>query len=162
MVSDHSRNMRVTVQSYKPSVVCVGYTASFDIRGSCLNLLDSMSVDKAPIKFGYTKDSSVRLPYSRVSGELIPILFRSDLVALSHTVVVADGLCVVEIDTSGVVSDMASWRDFWEVLVALNGMCIRGGREGFQINIGTCMYIASFSSSHFLMYSCRCRWGSSR
>ena len=43
----------------------------------------------------------------------------------------------MEIDTSGVMSDTASWRDFWEVLVALNGVCIRRGREGFQIKIGT-------------------------
>ena len=43
----------------------------------------------------------------------------------------------MEIDTSGKVSDVASWRDFWEVAVAINGMCIRQGREGFQINIGT-------------------------
>ena len=42
----------------------------------------------------------------------------------------------MEIDTSGVVSDVASWRDFWEVGVAINGMCIRQRREGFQINIG--------------------------
>ena len=49
---------------------------------------------------------------------------------------IADGLCVMEINTSGVISDVASWRDFWEVGVALNGVCIRKGREGFQINIG--------------------------
>ena len=42
----------------------------------------------------------------------------------------------MEIDTSGVKSDIASWREFWEVGVALNGVCIRKGREGFQINIG--------------------------
>lgn len=42
----------------------------------------------------------------------------------------------MEIDTSGVRTDTASWRAFWEVGVALNGVCIRKGREGFQINIG--------------------------
>ena len=43
----------------------------------------------------------------------------------------------MDINTSGVLSDTASWRDFWEIGVALNGVCIRQGREGFQINIGT-------------------------
>ena len=42
----------------------------------------------------------------------------------------------MEIDTSGVLSDVASWRDFWEIGVAINGICIRQGREGFQIHIG--------------------------
>ena len=50
--------------------------------------------------------------------------------------VVADDMCVLEIGTSGVGSDIASWRDFWEIGVAINGMCIREGRQGFQINIG--------------------------
>ena len=45
-------------------------------------------------------------------------------------------MCVLEIGTSGVRSDIASWRDFWEIGVAINGMCIREGRQGFQINIG--------------------------
>ena len=47
----------------------------------------------------------------------------------------------MEIDTSGKVSDVAAWRDFWEVGVAINGMCIRQGREGFQIHIGIFMRI---------------------
>ena len=42
----------------------------------------------------------------------------------------------MEIDTTGVTSDVASWRDFWEVAVAIHGMCIRQGREGFQMHIG--------------------------
>lgn len=42
----------------------------------------------------------------------------------------------MEIDTTGVRSDTASWRDFWEIGVALNGVCIRNGKEGFQFNIG--------------------------
>lgn len=50
----------------------------------------------------------------------------------------------MEIDTSGVVSDVATWRDFWEVGVAINGMCIRQGREGFQIHIGIFLHAIFF------------------
>lgn len=58
----------------------------------------------------------------------------------------------MEIDTSGVRSDAASWRDFWEVGVALNGMCIRKGREGFQINIGK--HYSSHSLSNGYLICC--------
>ena len=65
----------------------------------------------------------------------------------------------MEIGTSGVRSDVASWRDFWEIGVALNGMCIRDGRQGFQINIGN-----PIRSHHCLEWlsdmSNRCRWWS--
>lgn len=66
------------------------------------------------------------------------------------TFVVADGLCVMEIDTGGVRSDVASWRDFWEVGVALNGICIRKGREGFQINIGNTGLACLFTNKYLI------------
>ena len=53
-------------------------------------------------------------------------------------------MCVLEIGTTGVGSDMASWRDFWEIGVAINGMCIREGRQGFQINIGNRVYSSPY------------------
>ncbi len=134
--------MKVVVKTYQPNVVCVGQTISSDIREPCQSLLDTMATDETAITFGVTRDSTVRTPYSRVSCEhsctsIRPFFLKS---------VIADGLCVMEINTSGVLSDVASWRDFWEVGVALNGVCIRKGREGFQINIGNHML------SHLLQY----------
>ena len=67
---------------------------------------------------------------------------------LSLTSVVADGICSLAIDTSGVLSDTASWRELWETGVALNGMCIRSGREGLRINLG----IYEFTLLHSLGY----------
>ena len=49
---------------------------------------------------------------------------------------IADGLCAMNISTNGVRSEITSWRDFWGVAVAINGMCNRSGREDFQMNIG--------------------------
>ena len=74
---------------------------------------------------------------------------------------VADRLCVMEINTSGVRYDTASWRDFWEVGVALNGVCIRKGREGFQIALGTHTTFRPRIKKGLSHVSCRCRrWSS--
>ena len=69
--SDARKNMRLVLHSYQPNVVCLTQTIAYDIQESCQSLLDTMHISDTKIKFGYERDSTVRMPYTRVSGELL-------------------------------------------------------------------------------------------
>ena len=79
-----------------------------------------------PGRFGVTTGSTVRTPYSRLSGEHCDHIIQAFY--LSLTIVVANLFCIMGIDISGAYFDVASWTDFWEIGVQLNGMCIGKGR----------------------------------
>lgn len=61
--------------------------------------------------------------------------------------VIEDHTCKMTIRTTGKGSgntDLWSWERFWEVGVALVGMCVREGKEGVQTGLGECSYLLTY------------------
>ncbi|CAD6593126.1 MAG: hypothetical protein ASARMPREDX12_006852 [Alectoria sarmentosa] len=113
--------LRVFVSKYDPdNVRCYGKMSPPDSRVSCQQILNTMSTSEEHTAFGPEGDPGVE-------------------VVLPFVLVSSDGKCKMTIRTTGKGAgntDTWSWGQFWEVGVALAGMCVREGKAGVQTELG--------------------------
>ena len=50
---------------------------------------------------------------------------------------IGDGRCILSVGTDGDDTDLAAWYSIWAVGVALNGVCVRHGKNGKKLALGT-------------------------
>ncbi|CAF9918332.1 MAG: hypothetical protein ALECFALPRED_000647 [Alectoria fallacina] len=123
IVPNGDDRLRVFVSKYDPdNVRCYGKMppAPPDARVSCRQILNTMDADGQHTAFGPASD-----PEAEVG---LPLLLVS-----------SDQQCKMTIRTTGKGAghtDTWSWGQFWEVGIALAGMCVREGKEGVQTRLG--------------------------
>lgn len=127
-------NLAVAVSAYEPKVQCYGTIDPPGLLGSCQNIVDKMdaSTTLLTLTTSGANDAAITLPYTLESGGYASNLMRPSRAA---DILVEDKRCVMIIRTIG-GQDTYTWRKFWEVAVALTGMCVRTDRNGIQDRLG--------------------------
>lgn len=93
-----------------------------------------MNASTAPLTLGTNgpNKGTISLPYNLESGGHACRLLDPSSAAHSLS---EDKQCVMVIRISG-GQDTCTWRSFWEVAVALTGMCARMDRKGARTGLG--------------------------
>ena len=104
---------------------------------SCRVILYDMSADKVPRVFGPRGDATVTedLPQRILSGECNDSPPFCSLCVLTRSFEKADLKCAVTVFTTG-KSDVLSYYELWEAVVAIFSSCTRYGKPGSLRGLG--------------------------
>lgn len=136
--------------SYHPSVTCD--ETEHDEPVDCSDILSSMPTSRTLQGFGNIRydDVQVSLPYKISSGKLPPLFrfpplekdkialevsknpLRADQPSLLRT---ANHRCTALVGIKGARST-TTWYRIWEEMVAIEGMCIKNGKDGKAAGLG--------------------------
>lgn len=109
---------------------------------SCNNLANVMDASLEPRQFTGQKlaPESVLLPYTEADpGKFLVAVFKWSQQGLTQTPTVkAGGGCGLNIsfDKKRHPLQYSNWYTVWQVVVAINAMCIRNGQRGRWLSIG--------------------------
>lgn len=127
-------NLAVILGTYQIPVACRGTLRSWE---SCRDILYDIPADKIPRVFGPRGDPGVveNLPYNIGSGTSIaPFDFQLTF-SKSSFHETEDVRCFANLFSTG-KSDVASYYEIWEAVIALFSVCVRHGKTGSIRGIG--------------------------
>ena len=136
-------NLVLYVKDYKPNVLCMPQHVT-DNRGAYRNLLDHMNFSPQWTRFvrgaGIPPGGLKEYDCMWDSCNICPLTCMTHPVLCysANSCSTATGSCVATIDIrDGVIQEKAKWGDFWAAAVAIERMCVRHGKTGIAVGIGT-------------------------
>lgn len=136
-------DLGIRVFNFKPQVQCYGSVNRQRMVTSCKNLGNVMDASMEPRQFTmqHVAPDSVLLPYREVDPGQFPIAlleWSQQRPTLTPTLK-AGGGCGLSISFDKGIrhpSQFSNWHTVWQVVVAINAMCIRNGQRGRWLSIG--------------------------
>ena len=124
--------LTVTVQTFIPRVTCIDAPIKPPDMGACPFVVNQMPADKAVKRFGRRGTPGVDVPLTWAMADRKPKAYPSwlPMVGLIQYNMIAGFQCVIKIGITNGPPVSSSWFDMWGYAIALDGMCVRHGREG--------------------------------
>lgn len=129
--------------SYQPRVEC--RHGSAPPMGNCKHLSDTMMASSQRKTFGDAKDPQayIKLPKELFESRFDTISPFASSFGLTWSKTTGDRQCKAIIQTAG-ATDVSTFYEMWEAIVAVNGMCVRFGNTGTALQRGTQQMVSSY------------------